>query len=495
MEKFDVVVVGAGNAAFSAAHAAAAEGATVCMLEKAPEAEMGGNSYFTLGSFRTTYAGIADLLPLLADTAASDVADIDLDGYRAEDFLRDMNRLTGGKTDQQLSELLVTESYGTVKWLRDQGILWRLQDDNQTFVVGGKRKFWGGGTIQTVDGGKGLISQHRAAASRHGTPIKTEHRLVALERSALGEIVGVVCDTPDGPKRFHGQVILACGGFESDARLRAMYLGTNWDTAKVRGTRFNTGDGLNVALSNGAQAYGNWSGAHAVQWDPAAPRFGDRVLTNQLQRHSYPYGILVNQAAERFVDEGEDFRNYTYAKLGAAVLGQPGGRAYQIFDKKAQGLLRTEYGHEGATRVEAGTIRELGERLGLNPQRLVETVAEFNASVADGEFDPTSLDGCRTAGLVPPKSHWARTIDTAPFVGYPVVCAVTFTYGGLRIDEEARVLDQADRPIPGLYAAGETVGGLFYDNYPGGSGLMSGAVFGRRAGKSAATTARRRAQG
>lgn len=491
-EDFDVVVVGAGNAAFSAAHAAAEGGSTVCMLEKAPEAELGGNSYFTLGSFRITYGGMEDVLPLLSGTSERDVDDVELSPYPAEAFLSDLRRLTNGRTDPVLSEILVTESYAAVRWLRDVGIEWRLQDDNQTFIVDGKRRFWGGGTIQTVNGGKGLIAQHRVAAARSRIDLRTEHRLTALEVDNRGKVIGAICDTPEGVKRFHGQVVLACGGFEADARLRAMYLGRNWETAKVRGTRHNTGDGLEAADKVGAQAYGNWSGAHAVQWDPNAPTFGDRVLTNQLQRHSYPYGILVNGAGRRFADEGSDFRNYTYAKLGSAVLDQPGGMAFQIFDDKSRPLLRSEYSHEGITRYEAGSIRELAELLELNPDNLERTVDAYNASTSGGKFDPTILDGCGTRGLEPPKSNWARPIDQPPFLGFPVVCAITFTYGGLRIDSEARVLDQMDQPISGLHAAGEMVGGLFYENYPGGSGLVSGAVFGRRAGTTASAAARRR---
>lgn len=490
-DQYDVVVVGAGNAAFSAAHAAREDVLKVCVLEKAPASELGGNSYFTLGSFRTTYRGLDDLLPLLADPAAERTEDLEAPPYTEEHFLADMRRLTRGRTDPQLSSMLVDRSYETVRWLQRVGIKWKLQSDNQTYVVDGKRRFWGGGTLATVGGGKGLVQQHLDAARASGIDVRTNHPMVALERGPGGAVTGVVCDTPEGRTVVRGRsVVLACGGFEANARMRAAYLGRNWDTVRVRGTRHNTGDGLNIAVDNGAQPFGHWSGAHAVQWDPAAPIFGDRVLTNQLQRHSYPFGILVNVNGRRFVDEASDFRNYTYAKLGAEVLDQPGGMAFQIFDQESKSMLRTDYGHEGATVHEADSIAELAERLSIDADALQRTVDEYNAATRPGQFDPTVLDGLATVGIEPPKSNWARAISKPPFIAYPVMCAITFTYGGVRIDEDARVLDQSDTPIPGLHAAGEMVGGLFYDNYPGGSGLMSGAVFGYQAGKTAAKHAR-----
>jgi tricarballylate dehydrogenase len=274
--------------------------------------------------------------------------------------------------------------------------------------------------------------------------------------------------------------------------MRAQYLGPNWDLAKVRGSAANTGEGIQMALEAGAQPYGHWSGCHAVFWDAGAPPTGDRELTNQLSKLGYPIGLIVNRQAKRFVDEGADFRNYTYAKYGAEVLRQPGAIAYQLYDQKVVPLLRgDEYMIPSATKAEADTIRELAAKLGLDPDTLQRTVDAYNAAVQPGEFNPSVKDGKRTVGIEPPKSNWAQRLDRPPFVAYPVTVGITFTFGGLRIDAAARVLDRANRPIPGLHAAGELVGGLFYHNYPGGSGLTAGAVFGRRAG----TTAGRTAQG
>jgi tricarballylate dehydrogenase len=286
-------------------------------------------------------------------------------------------------------------------------------------------------------------------------------------------------------------VVLACGGFEANAEMRARYLGPGWDLAKVRGTRFNTGDGIRMALDAGAMPYGHWSGCHAVAWDLNAPPFGNRAIGDLYQKHSYPFGIIVNVDGERFVDEGADFRNYTYARYGREILKQPQRAAFQIFDAKAVPLLRDEYRIAQATKATADTIAELAAALGIDADGLARTVDAFNASVQPAAFDPTRLDGKGTAGIEPPKSNWAQAIDTPPYVGYAVTCGITFTFGGLRIDARAQVLDGDERPIRGLFAAGELVGGLFYFNYAGGSGLMAGAVLGKIAGESAADAARR----
>jgi tricarballylate dehydrogenase len=274
----------------------------------------------------------------------------------------------------------------------------------------------------------------------------------------------------------------------------ARYLGPSWDLAKVRGTRFNMGDGIRMAMAVGAMPYGHWSGAHAVGWDLNAPPFGEREIGDLFQKHSYPYGIMVNARGERFVDEGADFRNFTYAKYGHEVLKQPGMFAWQIFDSKVNHLLRHEYQIRKITKAEAPTLEALVEKLeGVNAQRCLETIREFNAAVRqDVPFNPVVLDGRGTRGLAVPKSNWANVLDTPPFHAYAVTCGITFTFGGIRVSTQAAVQSVAGRDIPGLYAAGEMVGGLFYFNYPSGTGLVSGAVFGRIAGTHAAAYAKSR---
>jgi tricarballylate dehydrogenase len=252
------------------------------------------------------------------------------------------------------------------------------------------------------------------------------------------------------------------------------------------------GEGLRMALDIGACPYGNWSGRHAVSWERYAPDYGDLNMLESSYRHSYPYSIMINADGKRFVDEGADFYNYTYAKYGAEVLKQPGQFAYQMFDAKAKDLLRPEYGDRKVTRFTADTLEDLASKLeGVNAENFLKTVREFNASVTTNvPFNKGIRDGRRTIGIDPPKSNWANPLDTPPFTAYAVTCGVTFTFGGLRIvPETAQAVDLNFDPIPGLYAAGEMVGGIFYFNYPAGTGLVSGSVFGRIAGTAAADAA------
>jgi tricarballylate dehydrogenase len=286
-------------------------------------------------------------------------------------------------------------------------------------------------------------------------------------------------------------VVLAAGGFQANVEWRAKYLGPGWDLAKVRGTRFNTGEGLRMALEIGASSAGQWSGCHAVGWERNAPEFGDLAVGDAFQKHSYPFGVMINARGERFVDEGADFRNYTYAKYGREILRQPGQQAWQIFDSQVRHLLRDEYRIKQVTRVAANTLEELLHKLGdVDAERARACLQKYNAAVdVNTPFDPNIRDGRGTPGLELPKSNWANRLERGPFEAYNVTCGITFTFGGLRINTDAQVLDRDHLPMPGLFAAGEMVGGLFYNNYPGGTGLMAGAVFGKIAGSSAARRA------
>jgi tricarballylate dehydrogenase len=307
-------------------------------------------------------------------------------------------------------------------------------------------------------------------------------------------VSGVVVKLDGVTQTFHARnVILACGGFEANAAWRSRHLGKGWDLAKVRGTKYNTGDGLEMALRIGAQPCGHWSGCHAVGWERYAADFGDETMTDDYERDSYPFSIMINANGKRFLDEGADIRNYTYAKYGHVILEQPEQFAWQVFDAKTKHLLRPEYSSKHVTRVTAKTLEELvGKLEGVNAEQALKTINEYNAAVKRGvPFNPNVKDGLRTEGLAMPKSNWANPIDTPPFEGYAVTCGITFTFGGLRIKTDAQVLDTNHEPIPGLYAAGEMVGGLFYFNYPGATGLTSGAIFGRLAGKSAALAAKK----
>jgi tricarballylate dehydrogenase len=484
----DVIVVGAGNAAFCAALAAQEQGASVLMLEAAPEEESGGNSRFTAGSVRVVYNGVDDIKALVPDLTEQEIATTDFGTYTRDQFFDDMARITQNRADPNLVELLVTRSFDTFCWMRHKGVRFIPIYGRQAFKIEGKFKFWGGLTVEAVGGGPGLIKMLTDSAVKRGIEIRYQTRALGLLYDGV-RVGGVRVRRAGVESELRSRsVVLACGGFESNSEWRTRYLGPGWDLAKVRGTRFNTGDGIRMAMEIGASPCGNWSGCHAVQWEMNAPEFGDLAVGDQFQKHSYPFAILVNADGKRFVDEGADFRNYTYAKYGRVVLEQPGQFAWQIFDRKVKHLQRDEYKIRQITKVAADTIEDFAHKLeGVNAEQFLATIAAYNKAVrADIPFNPNVKDGRRTEGLVVNKSNWANTVDQPPFEGYAVTCGLTFTFGGVRITTDAEVLNTDYEPIRGLYAAGELVGGLFYFNYPGGSGLTSGAVFGRIAGSAAA---------
>jgi tricarballylate dehydrogenase len=483
-----VVVIGAGNAAFSAALSARENGARVVVLEKAAPHEAHGNSRFTAGSMRFAYDGIDDLRALMPDLGEAEIANTDFGSYPVERYRHDINRLNDDRSDAELVDILVTRSKATLLWMREQGVRFVPQYASQSIRANGRVTFFGGSTVEVAGGGPALIDAWRQAASRAGVEIRYGAAAERLLHDAAG-VHGVRASVNGHPLEIAaGAVILASGGFEANAAWRARHLGANWERAKVRGTRHNTGDGIRMALEIGAAPYGRWSGCHAVGWDRDAPAYGDLTVGNRFQKHSYPFGISLNAHGERFVDEGSEFRNYTYANYGRAVLEQPGQCAWQVFDGKTLDLLRDEYRISRVAKVVAASLGELVAKLdGVAAERALETIRQFNAAVqVDVPFDPSREDGRAALGLAIPKSNWATTIDTPPFEAYAVTCGITFTYGGLRIDRMAQVLDESARPIAGLYATGELIGGLFHTNYPGGAGLMAGAVFGRIAGASAA---------
>ncbi len=488
----DVIVVGAGNAAFCAALAAQEKGARVVMLERAPKEESGGNSRFTAGAIRFAYRGIDDLKAVMPDLSSDEIANTDFGAYTTDQFFDDMFRVTRYRTDPGLCECLVNESFESIQWMRKKGIRFVPIYGRQAFKIDGRFKFWGGLTVEAWGGGPGLVDQQTNIAKRNGVVIRYGARVVSLVYDGHS-VQGVRVKEGTGITTLRAPaVVLACGGFESNAEWRTRYLGPGWELAKVRGTRFNTGDGLQIALEIGASPYGNWSGCHAVGWDYNAPEFGDLTVGDGFQKHSYPWGIMVNALGQRFVDEGADFRNYTYAKYGRRILEQPDQFAWQIFDNKVRGLLRDEYRIKRVTKVSADTVEELADKLeGVDREGFLREVRAYNAAVRkDIPFNANVKDGRRTEGLLVPKSNWANTIDEPPFEAYQVGCGITFSFGGLRIQpESAQVLNTDLDPIPGLFAAGELVGGIFYFNYPGGTGLMSGTVFGRHAGVSAARAA------
>ena len=488
MQAWDVVVVGAGNAAFCAALAAREQAQRVLVLERATEDESGGNSRFTAGLMRVAYRGVEDLKRVMPDLSAEEIQRTDFGTYTEEQFLDDMARVTEYRCDPDLTELLVKRSLETVAWMRAKGVRFTAAWGRQAFNIGGRFKFWGGLTVEAVGGGPGLVDALTQSAKKHGIDVWYAARATALVADDDG-VKGVVVRHKGKTQTVQAKaVVLAAGGFQANPEWRARYLGPGWELAKVRGTRFNTGDVIRMALDIGAAPAGNWSGCHAVAWERNAPEFGDLAVGDQFQKHSYPWGVYLNAEGRRFLDEGADFRNYTYAKYGRVILGQTKQFAWQIFDAKVKAQLRDEYKIKQVTKVVANTLEELVAKLDdVDPQQALAELQAYNRAVrTDIPFNPNVKDGRCTEGLAVPKSNWANTLDTPPFEAYAVTCGITFTFGGLRINTDAQVISTDGEPIPGLYAAGELVGGIFYFNYPGGTGLTNGSVFGRIAGSNAA---------
>src|SRR6266436_7746609 len=405
----DVLVVGAGNAALCAAISAHENGASVLMLEAAPLEERGGNSHFTGGAFRFAYRGVEDLTAVLPSLANEDLSNVDFGTYTEEQFFDDMFEVTEFRTDTELCEHLVRNSLRTAAWVGQQGVKMQPGLGRQAYQVDGKFKFWGGLALHIWGGGPELLKALYANVERRGIPIMYETPAVGLIREG-GRLRGVMAEYRGAPLAIRAAaVVLACGSFESNPEMRARYLGPGWELAKVRGTRFNMGAGLTMAMCIGARPYGHWSGCHSVAWDINAPPYGDLTVGDQFQKHNYPFGILVNARGERYVDEGANFHSHTYAKYGGEIVRQPGMFAWQVFDAKASPLLRGEYRIRRVTKAEANTLEELAPKLeGVNAQAFLRTVHEYNAaSRSDVPFNPNVLDGRSTEGLAINKTNWA----------------------------------------------------------------------------------------
>lgn len=493
----DVIVVGAGNAGLVAALAARDAGARIVVLEAAGRKERGGNSHFSGGIFRTTHDGLASLEPLIGDNRLAWRDKVRVAPYTHKDFLGDWLKVTAKRANLELIQTVVDRSYETLRWMHEHGVAFELVADKlfdpAKLEPGTTYDIPPGGAIRAAHEGVGLMHNLFAAVESAGIEVWYDAPAATL-LTAGSTVEGVRVRRTDHVIDLAGTVVLASGGFESNPEMRLRYLGSGWDLVKVRGTRFNMGAMLVQALGSGAQPAGHWEGCHAAPIDANAPPVGDRRMTDKYSRYSYPYSLLVNVRGERFIDEGEDQVWLTYAKTGSAVRAQPTGVAYQLFDQKTVHLLEPRY--STGTPVEAGTVTELAEKLGVPGAALERTIHAFNSAVptdAARRFNPFTNDGLAAhPEQQPPKSNWAQRLDQPPYVAYAVACGITFTYGGLKVDTSARVLDTEGYPMPGLYATGEIIGEFFYFNYGAGTGLMRGAVFGRIAGEGAAAASRAR---
>ena len=491
MDPFDVIVVGAGNAALAAAVSAKENGAErVVVLEKAPKKMRGGNTHWSGGVLRFAFDDPREIGPLLPGVEDSYTDFYDgIQPYTFADFHGDLMRVTSGQTDPALSRILVGNSKDTVFWMNRVGGIPMEPAITLTGVRKGDKVIWARGLVVRAEHeGVGLSTHWFKTVERMGIEVRYGAAATALLQDRRGHICGVRVRDDDGMQDLAAPtVILGCGGFEANVQMRTQHIGPLVGAAKVRGTPHNQGDGLRMAMAIGAMPWGQWSGCHATPISADWGNFAPRELTDKSNRLSYLYGVMINRRGRRFVDEGEDGAMFTYAKFGRAILAEPGAKAYQVFDSQVTHLLEPRY--RTSTPLTADTLEGLVEQMDIDdkPQAL-RTLLEFNAAAhpASDGFDPTRKDGLSSNGLALEKTNWALRLEQPPFVAYTATGGITFTFGGLKVDESARVIGTDWRPIPGLLACGEMIGGLFYDNYPAGTGLVSGATFGRIAGRTAA---------
>lgn len=460
--EYDVVIVGCGIAGLTAGISAAENGATPVILEKAPEKLRGGQTQYT-ESFR---------IP---------TGDIDLDlnfhvsDYSPTDFYQDIMRITDGHADPDLARTLTNNAGETFEWLTEH--LYAQDFEWQTTPL---RTMYAAGRVWHE--GETLVNKLVQAAEETGVDIVYKAEARELLQEGAREIEGLRALVDDAWTDFHADsVIIACGGYESSSEKRTTYYGGPYEEMTVRGVRYNTGEAIDMALDVGAKSDGQWSGAHMTVIDAGSPEVeGGQTLVS-----GYQYGIILNHEGERFLDEGEDTRAHTYAKFGRQIFEQSYHEAFVIEDASTNEHVL----HTGPTEpVTADSIEELVERLDIeNQDQAVETFHEYNeACDPDTEFDPEILDDNSAEDISPPKSNWAVPLNEEKLVGYPVTGGITFTFGGLAQTTDAKVLDTSHNPISGLFAAGNATGGLFYNNYPGGTGLTNAAVYGKIAGEQAA---------
>lgn len=479
MTRRDVVVIGAGNAAMAAAVGARQAGAArVLVLEKAPKAYRGGNTRCAGGMLRFAFSHPEELLPLHPGLES------ELPAFRRAitPYPRERFRgALGGPGDNWRADMLAERSLKTVQWMVEQGIGLALATELAGIPAEDGLRF-PSGLVFRVDGNHAALAEKWfAIAERCGIDIsyRCDARRLLLRD---GQVEGV--EISDGSRIPAGSVVLACGGFEADPFMRARHLGKAWENARVRGTRYNTGDGLRMALEAGARAEGDWSACHACPIGADSPGYGDDEPAEGKLRIAFNLGIMLNRHGFRFADEASAFPLESYAAMGGTILKQPKGLAYQIFDASVIADLPGHY-RVGAFH-EAGTMAELLAGLDIDRVAAADTIGTFNDACAGNIVAYDRLDGAATRGLKISKSNWARPLVAPPFRAYPVTGGITFTYGGISIDGHARVIGAGGRPITGLYACGEMVGGVFHDRYVGGAGLVSGALFGRIAGTHAA---------
>jgi len=458
--RYDVVVVGGGNAALCAAIAATRSGASVVVIEQSDKFNRGGNTRHTRNL-----------------RCAHDEGNQILTGpYTEEEFWDDLLRVTGGRTDEELARFTIAKSKELWDWMNASGVRFQ-QPLGGTLGLGRTNAFF-------LGGGRAMLNGLYSVAEKLGVEIRYEATVVDLD-IADGFFSSAVVETANDRYRVHARTLVtAAGGFESNIEWLKEYWGDRAENFLIRGTRNNRGTILRMLLDKGIEPVGDPTQCHAVAIDARSPKFDGGIVT---RLDCIVFGIVLNKNCERFYDEGEDFWPKRYAIWGRLVADQPGQIAYIVFDDKSMGsFMPSVY-----PAIEAQTLPELATKLDLDPEAFTRTVTKFNDTVVDGTFNTDEHDDCRTEGLSPPKSHWARRIDTAPFYAYPVRPGITFTYLGTRVNKEARVMTTDGTPSANIFAAGEIMAGnVLGQGYLAGIGMTIGAVFGRVAGEEAARYAR-----
>ncbi|WP_020500315.1 FAD-dependent tricarballylate dehydrogenase TcuA [Sciscionella marina] len=473
-----VVVAGAGLAGLTAAISAREAGANVVLLEKGDRTDVGGNAAFSGGLFLFCYDGPADLTSITQDYEAGMWADrIEAPPYTTEAYTDELMAMSNGRADPQLVRALTNRSLDTVRWLTEKGVRFTFNRTVGAHVREGILHIPPGQILTSTGNGMSrgfeVIKPLVRRAEQLGVEFRWSTPLVEVLRSNGRAVAAAVGDDEPVPA---DALVITSGGFQANTELRRRYLGPEWENVKLRGTRLATGDGLTAALRAGAGEAGTWASCHSAAVDPTMPSPGCSEAAPPFPLHGFWLGVLVNRDGERFVDEGPGPWVKNYSKMGKAIMRQPGCEAYEIFDQRTAKRVADEFAGD-AVPIVAATVPELAERIGTPADALVRTIKEFNRACQDS----------RTAkGITPPKSQDATPLDHPPFVAYHAVAGLTFTFGGVRIDPNGRALDPDGVPVPGLYAAGEATGGLFYGDYPGGAALMRAAVFGRAAGRTAA---------
>jgi tricarballylate dehydrogenase len=491
--EYDVIVVGAGNTALLTGLKAHEHGARVLVLEIAPKEKRGGNAYYTTGIYRIVHNGIEDVRDLIPDLTEEE-RNIVIAPYTADDYFRDYSTVTENLVDPSMMELLINNSTEAIRWMvKKQGVRMEL---TSSFVkrFEGKLHFVGPVPISAKGGGAGLSDYlFGRVENTEGIDLLYETGAQKLLVDDSGTVYGVKTLSEKGIKDYTSKaVILSCGGFEANPEWRARYLGPNWDLAKVRGGQYNMGDGIKMALDIGAQPFGNWSSCHAIFIEANAPQPSIRKDTDKTSKRMYIFGLCVNVLGERFVDEGYDSTENTYSRYGKTALTQPDRVIFQLFDASGYDVLTKGgifHDYVNAAYTKADTIEEMADKLGIPADTLGKTVSDYNkaAGIPGGNNHWYKYTGrpedAHTEGLALAKSSCAYPLKTPPYYAYAVECGITFTYGGLKVNKCAQVLRSGDIPIKGLYASGEIVGGLFYQNYAGACGQLTGAVFATIAGK------------